>query len=214
MMMAANHDNATLRTLPATPTSRDDIRRRMRRQRRAVSRHDAREAAQALALQLQGTALFRRSKHIAVYLPNDGEMDLTPLIERAWTMGKHCYLPVLSPAFHNRLWFARYLPDTPLVPNRFRIPEPVARWREARPAWSLDLILTPLVAFDDSGNRLGMGGGFYDRTLAYLLRREHWQQPQLLGVAYAFQQVGQLPHAPWDVPLHGVITDTDLHRFA
>ncbi len=219
--MAATEETATFfpHLVPPLPAhvpagSRNDIRRHMRRQRRGLSHHQARLASQALAQRLQGTALFRRSDHIAFYLPNDGEMDLTPLIERAWAMGKHCYLPVLSPAFHNRLWFARYLPDTPLAPNRFRIPEPPMHWRSARPAWSLDLILTPLVAFDECGNRLGMGGGYYDRTLAYLLHREHWRQPQLLGVAYAFQQVAQLPHAPWDVPLHGVATDAALHRFA
>ncbi|PKM46594.1 MAG: 5-formyltetrahydrofolate cyclo-ligase [Gammaproteobacteria bacterium HGW-Gammaproteobacteria-1] len=195
------------------PTSRDDIRRQMRRRRRALSRAEARQAARALARQLGNSTLFLRSRHIAFYLANDGEMDLMPLIERAWAMGKHCYLPVLSPTFHNRLWFARFLPDTALAPNRFRIPEPLGRGHELRPAWSIDLMLTPLVAFDGIGNRLGMGGGFYDRTLAYLLRRDCWHKPELMGIAYEFQRQDRLPHAPWDVPLHGVATDQALHRF-
>lgn len=187
--------------------SRDGIRRQMRQRRRALPATVRRHAAHALARHLGGSALFRRSRHIAFYLPNDGEMDLTPLIERAWAMGKHCYLPVLSPTFHNRLWFARYLPQTPLLPNRFGIPEPKRWWRSARPVWSIDLVLTPLVAFDRSGNRLGMGGGFYDRTLAYLPLRQHWRKPLLLGIAYEFQRTEQLPHAPWDVPLDGIATD-------
>jgi len=192
-------------------TTRDAIRRQMRQQRRALSAAESRRAAAALSQHLGNSALFRRSDHIAFYLANDGELDLRPLIERAWDMGKTCYLPVLSPAFHNRLWFARYEQDTPLVENCFHIPEPAARWREARPAWALDLVLTPLVAFDLAGNRLGMGGGFYDRTLAYLRRRKVWHQPHLMGIAHEFQRVASLPHAPWDVPLHGIATDCALY---
>lgn len=171
-------------------------------------------ASRALARCLTASPLFRRSDHIAFYLPNDGEIDLRPVIERAWAMGKHCYLPVLSPAFHNRLWFARYLPDTRLAPNQFHIPEPVSRWREMRPAWALDLVLTPLVAFDCQGNRLGMGGGFYDRTLAFLQQRQCWRRPLLVGTAYEFQRVTALPQQPWDVPLQAVVTEAAWHDCA
>jgi 5-formyltetrahydrofolate cyclo-ligase len=197
---------------PAPPPDRNAIRREMRRRRRALAPADRREAAQALARQLGTSPLFLRSEHIAFYLANDGEMDLMPLIRRAWAMGKRCYLPVLSPAFHNRLWFAPYRPDTPLRHNQFRIAEPALGWRSMRPAAAIDLVLTPLVAFDAAGNRLGMGGGFYDRTLAYLLHRTHWRKPLLIGTAYAFQQVAQLPCAAWDVPLHGIATEQRLFR--
>lgn len=197
--------------LAASP-DRNVIRQGMRRRRRALSPADRHEAAQALARQLGNSTLFLRSEHIAFYLANDGEMDLTPLIRRAWAMGKQCYLPVLSPAFHNRLWFAPYHPGTPLRRNPFRILEPALSWRAMRPATTIDLMLTPLVAFDAAGNRLGMGGGFYDRTLAYLQHRNHWRKPLLIGTAYAFQQVAQLPHAPWDVPLHGIATEQRLFR--
>ncbi|GAB4302077.1 MAG: 5-formyltetrahydrofolate cyclo-ligase [Thiohalomonadaceae bacterium] len=198
----------------AAPPDRNAIRRQMRRQRRALSPAARRAAALALARQLGNSALFLRSEHIAFYLANDGEVDLQPLIERAWAMGKQCYLPVLSPAFHNRLWFAPYHPDTPLRSNQFRILEPALSWHAMRPASAIDLMLTPLVAFDAAGNRLGMGGGFYDRTLAYLQHRNHWRKPLLIGTAYEFQQVTQLPHAAWDVPLHGVATEQALYRCA
>jgi 5-formyltetrahydrofolate cyclo-ligase len=190
---------------------RNALRREMRRRRRALTPLAQQQAASALARQLGRHPLFLRSRHIAFYLPNDGEMDLTPLIARAQAMGKRCYLPVLSPLYHNRLWFAPYHPESPLLLNRFGIPEPAADWSMMRPAWSLDLVLTPLVAFDEGGNRLGMGGGYYDRTLAYLNRRRHWRKPHLLGTAYSFQQVETLPHAPWDVPLHGIATETRIH---
>ena len=189
---------------------RNALRREMRRQRRALTPQQRRQAALALERRLGSHPLFLRSRHIAFYLPNDGEMDLRPLIERAQAMGKQCYLPVLSPLYHNRLWFAPYHPESELVLNRFGIPEPAVNWSGMRPAWTLDLVLTPLVAFDSAGNRLGMGGGYYDRTLAYLMRRRHWRKPHLLGTAYAFQQVKRLPHEPWDVPLHGIVTDSSL----
>ena len=182
----------------------------MRQQRRALSPQHRRYAAQALERRLGRHPLFQRSRHIAFYLPNDGEMDLTPLIHRAQAMGKRCYLPVLSPLYHNRLWFAPYHHNCELVLNRFGIPEPIANWADMRPAWTLDLVLTPLVAFDSAGNRLGMGGGYYDRTLAYLARRRHWRKPHLLGTAYAFQQVKHLPYEPWDIPLHGIVTESSL----
>jgi 5-formyltetrahydrofolate cyclo-ligase len=186
---------------------RNALRREMRQQRRSLSVQQQRNASHALTRQLARHPLFLHSRHIAFYLPNDGEMDLSPLIARASAMGKQCYLPVLSPLYHNRLWFAPYHGESLLQRNRFGIPEPEAKWSQMRPAWSLDLILTPLVAFDGEGNRLGMGGGYYDRTLAYLTRRRHWRKPHLLGTAYTFQQVELLPHAPWDVPLHAIATE-------
>jgi 5-formyltetrahydrofolate cyclo-ligase len=195
--------------LPAK-TERNELRRRMRQQRRALTPQQQRDAALALDRLIGRHPLFLRSRHIAFYLPNDGEMDLSPLIERALAMGKRCYLPVLSPLYHNRLWFAPYDARSELLLNRFGIPEPAANWSLMRPAWSLDLVLTPLVAFDASGNRLGMGGGYYDRTLAYLARRQHWRKPHLLGTAYAFQQVETLPYESWDVPLQGIATEESV----
>lgn len=193
--------------------ARNTLRRELRRQRQALSVQQQQAAALSLDRVLGRHSLFLRSRHIAIYLPNDGEMDLTPLLQRALAMGKKCYLPVLSPIYHNRLWFAPYDGSNRMELNRFGIPEPAANWSQMRPVWTLDLILTPLVAFDDHGNRLGMGGGFYDRTLAYLTRRRHWRKPQLLGTAHAFQQVDRLPHESWDIPLQGVVTEKELLYF-
>lgn len=194
--------------------SRDELRRAMRRRRRALSSQERAQRSHALARHLVHHPLLLGSRRIACFLPNDGEVDLRPLIARLWEMGKRCYLPVLSPLFHNRLWFAPYYPDSPMGDNRFGIPEPRGGLRELVGPRALDLILTPLVAFDLHGNRLGMGGGFYDRTLAYLPQRQYWMRPHLLGVAFGFQQVATVPAAVWDVPLAGVATDEGVYRFA
>lgn len=193
-------------------SDRNAIRREMRHRRRSLSPREHLHRSRSLVRLLAGSSLFHRSRHIALYLPNDGEVDLRPMAERIWAAGKRCYLPVLSPAFHNRLWFTRYTPDTPLVDNCFGIPEPERHWRHTRPTWALDLILAPLVAFDAAGNRLGMGGGFYDRTLAYLSRRRIWTKPRLFGVAFDFQRTAEaLPCEPWDVPMDGVVTDRGFY---
>lgn len=185
----------------------------MRNRRQSLVPCERATRSAALAREMATTELFRRYRHIAFYLPNDGEVDLSPLISRAMAVGKRCFLPVLSPIFHNRLWFAPYDNDTWLTLNRFGIPEPAINWSSMRHPWSLDLILAPLVAFDERGNRLGMGGGFYDRTLAYLRHRKHWRKPLLIGVAYDFQQVHSLPAEPWDVPLDGILTEAGLRLF-
>jgi 5-formyltetrahydrofolate cyclo-ligase len=111
------------------------------------------------------------------------------------------------------LWFTPYAADSELVQNRFGIPEPRVLPRRRVPPWRLDLILVPLVGFDSAGNRLGMGGGFYDQTLAFLQRRSHWRKPRLLGIAYDFQQLDQLPAEPWDIPLDGIATESRIHLF-
>ncbi len=194
--------------------SRSDQRRQLRARRCALSERERLKRSDALCRRLSRQALFRTSSRIAVYLPQDGEVETRALIELCWSTGKQVYLPVLVPFLDNRLWFARYRADSALVSNRYAIPEPEVVHRERIAAQALDLVLTPLVGFDLNGNRLGMGGGFYDRSFAFLLDRKHWRKPRLIGLAYEFQQLPSLPAQPWDVPLAAVATDTGFYRFA
>ena len=197
----------------STPSvSRSVLRNRLREQRRGLSAEQQRRAALCLDRIVGHSALFRRSRHIAFFLANDGELDPRILLQRAWRMGKICYLPIITPA--KSLWFAAYEPGDPVVPNRFGIPEPTRAGLSRVPARVLDLILTPLVAFDDRGHRLGMGSGFYDRTLSFLRHRHAWRKPHLLGIAHELQHLAALQSAPWDVPLDGVATDQDLYLFS
>ena len=191
------------------PAERRALRREMRRRRRALGASDRREAARALANRLAGDRWFINSRTIAVYLPNDGEISLLPLVARAWSMGKRTYLPKL---FGPRLWFLPFHPQTVFAGNRFSIPEPVAPARRRIRPMSLDLVLFPLVAFDRAGNRLGMGGGYYDRTFEAVRRRTVRQGPKLVGVAYELQKVDALPAADWDVPLDAIATECAIRR--
>lgn len=188
------------------PQLKKNLRARIREKRRNLSEREQQIAGQQLARLMSRQLVFIRSRHIAFYLPNDGEIDPSFLLELAVAAGKQVYLPLLHPLAHNRMGFVRWNPGDALIPNRYGIPEP--RWRSSIPPWLLDIVFMPLVAFDDHGNRLGMGGGFYDRTFA-----PSFSKPMLIGLAHHFQRTDRLPTEPWDVPLHGIATDQSLSLY-
>ncbi|WP_027857479.1 5-formyltetrahydrofolate cyclo-ligase [Marinobacterium jannaschii] len=187
--------------------TRQALRRSIRSKRRALTPLQQRQAANRLCKQLRKLPAFLNAQHIAVYLPNDGEIDLQPLIRLCWQLGKKTYLPVLHPVKHNSLWFVPYSAKTRLVKNIYKIPEPVVLGEPKQPIWALDLVLLPLVAFDADGNRMGMGGGYYDRTFAFKTRLGANWGPRLLGMAHELQRVDKLAVASWDIPLTGIVTD-------
>lgn len=194
-----------------TGMSRVQLRREMRRRRRQLSPVQQKRAAHNLLRQVKSLPQFLRARRIAVYLANDGEINPEPVIEQIRKMGKTCYLPVLQPLVVNRLWFVRYDHATPMTHNRFGIPEPRMkgfsdRQRNRSHARDLDLVLFPLVAFDEKGGRMGMGGGFYDRTFAFTRQRRS-ARPALVGLAHECQKVDALPVESWDIRLQGVVTD-------
>ena len=192
------------------------LRREKRALRQALSPATQQRHSQAILTQLIKDRNYRNADRIACYLANDGEVDPYPIIEHAWFLGKTVYLPILSPlklsssesSLKNQLYFAPYKANSQLRLNRFNIPEPVcnpSQWKTAR---QLDLLLVPLVAFDANGNRMGMGGGFYDRSLAYLKHRQYWKKPRLIGLAHECQKVDKLNVESWDIPLGQIISET------
>lgn len=189
-----------------------DLRIRIRRARRNLDSRTRKAYSEQLASQLCSWPGFLYSKRIACYIAVDGEMDPAPLLHLAYAMGKSVYLPVLVPFCENRLWFAPWQPGCKMAPNKFGIPEPLTSRRSMINATALDLVLTPLVAFDDHCNRIGMGGGYYDRTFAFLRHRIHWQKPRLLGIAYELQKIRPINPQAWDVPLYGVATEETIYR--
>jgi len=194
-------------TKPATT-----IRTEMRQRRQALVDDEREQASAAICSHILRSPLFMRARRIALFLPNDGEIDISPLLHTAWQRKKHCFLPVLS-AHGKKLFFAPVTPESSMRNNQFGIPEPVALKRAIHMPRQLDLVLTPLVAFDKSGNRIGMGGGYYDRSFGFLRRHQHWLQPRLVGIGYDFQQVRQIPSQAWDVPLTGAFTEQGYYKF-
>lgn len=193
--------------------SRGQLRQYLRKQRRDLSVEQQQQAADNLALNLLTNPDLHRARHVAVYLPNDGEIDPHVYLEAARGKGIRFYLPVLHPIHEGRLVFSPYDDGVELTANRFGIPEPAFSTGLRRPAWALDAVLFPLVGFDEQGERLGMGGGFYDRTFAFSRIRPRLA-PKLIGLAHDFQKIDKLPTEPWDVPLHSVVTDRRRYRFS
>lgn len=187
------------------------LRQLMRQRRRAVDPRQARAAAQRMLRLAMHHRLLLRARRLGFYLPMAEEIDLLPLINAALWLNRECYLPVVPHRAARPLWFSRLTPLPRWYRNRFGIHEHASPLRVR--ARQLDLLFLPLVAFDQAGNRLGMGGGFYDATLAYLRHRRVFHRPKLIGVAYDFQRVDALPREPWDVPLDAVLTDRQLYRF-
>ena len=184
------------------------LRQSIRQKRRAVTAEEAASCAEHLARNICSHRLVTNSRHIATYLAADGEIDPWPLTHKLWSSGKTLYLPVLAPFSRQRLWFARYTPGDALAANRYGIPEPVVR--ELIKPWALDLILTPLVAFDTTGHRIGMGGGYYDRSFAF--RKDPARRtPVLIGVAHELQKVDHIEPESWDVRLDRIVTDRDVY---
>ncbi|MBO8135820.1 5-formyltetrahydrofolate cyclo-ligase [Dickeya fangzhongdai] len=195
--------------LSSVAALRQQIRQQVRQRRRALNREQqAAFAAQAAERAMAHPRLGDASR-VALFLSFDGELDTRPLIDALWQRQKQVYLPVLHPFCSGHLLFLRYAPDTELVWNRLRIQEPRLDVRQVLPVEQLDVLLTPLVAFDAAGQRLGMGGGFYDRTL------QHWRSrgPYPIGLAHDCQQVDVLPAESWDVPLPEIITPSRSWRW-
>lgn len=186
---------------------RNSLRNEFRQRRRTLTPAQQLRAAQRLLIKLAPHPWLRRAQRIAFYLANDGEIDPAPLLHLAMRQHKEVYLPVVNPRTRT-MRFRRYFRGDRLHRNLFGIGEPPPQ-RPTLVAAQLDLILMPLVAFDRHGNRLGMGGGFYDRAFAGLNNNG----PRRLGLAHHLQEVRALPKADWDVPLHAVATDNAVTLF-
>lgn len=189
-------------------TSRRHIRQSIRHTRNSLTPQEQHQAATDLVLQCANDPYIQKAKSVAIYLSVDGEINTSLLIDWLWQQGKSVTLPVIHPFSKGHLLFLEYNKDTPLILNKYQILEPKLDKTQVVPVNQLDVIITPLVAFDHLGNRLGMGGGYYDRTLV------NWEQnqtgPMPIGIAHACQQVDVLPIESWDVSLSRIITPKQI----
>lgn len=149
-------------------------------------------------------AAFKKAKQIALYHAVHGEVDLHTLWQVALEEKKTCYFPVLKEDL--TLLFLPADKDTPWVKNRFGIAEPQGSEKLALSPDAFDIIFIPLLGFDEYGTRIGMGAGYYDRTLA------HKNLPFLAGIAYDFQRVDYIKPDYWDIPLAATITEQAIYR--
>lgn len=182
-----------------------DIRRSISVTRAALDVNSIRHASLAIETRLINLPIFLNALRVALYVPTHGEVDILALTT---TLDKQFYLPRMTA--QRTLEFAHYVPGQSLINNRYGIAEPHDTSPRIDPA-TLDLVIVPLVAFDPRANRMGRGSGYYDRTFAFLREAGGTPPPHLVGVAYEFQKVAALTPEAWDVPLHHVITETQLY---
>ena len=185
-----------------------ELRKQLKRKRSLLSSKQRHVWSTQAVQQLSRQRCFKAARNIALYLPVRGEIDPTAL--RNYTHPEQrFFLPILSLSKNSKLVFVEWNRSTRFKLNRFKIPEPLLGSSQILSAAQLDLVVMPLVAFDTEGNRLGMGGGFYDRSFA-IKRVRNFSQPFLLGFAYPFQQVIKLECQAWDIPLNASCTPDGL----
>jgi len=178
-----------------------ELRRQLRQLRKSIDEKTRKEDGQKILHQCQRNGLFENAKHIAIFTPNDGEIETEDTIKFLKNNGCFVYLPILV---EEKLKFAEI--GEHFRKNRFGIDEPIHT--PIMGAKQMDLIFMPLVGFDKNKNRLGMGGGFYDKTLSFKLKSKNYQAPKLFGLAFDCQEVDYLDSKPWDVPVDGIVTPT------
>jgi 5-formyltetrahydrofolate cyclo-ligase len=182
---------------------KNSLRDTLKAKRSELNTEFKQQAAASITKCIQSLEVYKEAKHIALYQAFRGEVDLTPLWHASINLEKTCYFPTLNedktlsfiPASHDTLWFK----------NKYGILEPDVGEPDLIDIGDLDILFAPLLGFDANGNRLGMGAGYYDRTLAGV-------KPQLLaGIAYDFQKIATLHPNDWDVPLDLTITERKIY---
>jgi 5-formyltetrahydrofolate cyclo-ligase len=176
-------------------SERAPLRKALRAARRGIPAAQSAAAGHAVARILANTHWLKPGRRVAVYASLPEELPTQPILQLLAERGCMAYLPRITS------WRARRMRFEPVSPGA------------PRAAHFLDLILLPLVGFDSEGRRLGMGGGFYDRALAYRARRRHWRGPKFIGIAFELQRVQKLEPTAHDIDLDGVITERGLQLF-
>lgn len=196
------------------------LRKNMRGQRLRLSPYAQRQAAQAIVSRIRLQPLWVNAKKVGLYLDAFGEVPTHRLIAHCFAMGKSVYLPVVRHKGQPLRWARvsrQQWESRRLTRHYFGMHQPYAQ--RGVTVRDFDCVVMPLLAVDSAGHRLGMGGGFYDRTLAYTTRMPHKGnspqrcKPYRIGLAYDFQRVAALPTSPWDVGLNALLTPTAYLHF-
>jgi len=194
--------------------ARSKLRKAMREARQTLSIKEQQYASELVLQRLSTYPKIQSAQTVALYLANDGELDLKYFIHWCWQQNKQLYLPVIHPFSKGNLLFIEYNENTPMKRNSYGIFEPKLDKTKVIPILQLEVLLTPLVAFDNLGNRLGMGGGFYDRTLSsWYNNLETATKLSPIGIAHNCQKVDSIQNESWDIPIPEIITPNQSFKF-
>jgi 5-formyltetrahydrofolate cyclo-ligase len=193
-----------MKRVPNFKQEKAELRKSIRRRRSALTAEERRTLDELINRHLLDYASRARPGTIAAFAAFDGEPDVEPALRQLDADGVRLALPVIEEGTgRSTIGFRQWLPASQMAPNRYGIPEPVGTL-ELRLS-EIDLALLPLVAWDESGGRLGMGASFYDRLFEPFAALA---KPLRMGVAYEIQKADHLPLDPWDVRLHSVLTES------
>lgn len=179
------------------------LRREAHAIRAGLSEEDRADAAKAVAQHFFESIAYAPEDVIAGYWRIRDELDCQPILIRLMDSGQKVLLPVVQgdeQPLDLRVWEA----DAPLYEAGFGTLAP----SDLAPRAAPDVVLMPLLGFDNQGTRLGYGGGYYDRTLAVLPKK-----PMLIGLAFAAQELSFVPREDHDVPLDAVVTENGARFF-
>lgn len=191
-------------------------RQKFRSLRNELSLNRQEDNALQVSDQIVHRLFFLKAKNIGFYLANDSELDASPLMAAAFSLKKKCFLPRVTSRHEKNsgtwLKFQHYDAfETRLRLGRYGIPEPEYNPSTLIRSCMLDLVFIPLVAFDATGSRMGMGKGYYDRTFAK--NRLRWRQPLMVGLAHSVQETAHLQRNVWDVPMDMIVTESQFLSF-
>ena len=185
-----------------------NLRTRIKQKREQLSSENVDQLGGAIFRNLLDSNILEDKSRIAIYYSVNNEVATMQIIKHLWTKDKELFLPIIK---SNQLVFGSYNSGDNLSNNKFDIPEPTTQREELITADVLDLVIVPLVAFDSDCNRLGMGGGYYDRALAFKKTSSKTSSPLLIGLAYELQKVNILEMNSWDIPMDGIISESKTY---
>lgn len=202
-------------------TKKQALRRQLRRERMIAAKSFSSAASLNLAQTIQRLRPYQGAKHIAVYLPVNHEFPTQAIIKNNIKRNKYTYIPRITSIHSKKMLFVplytkntQRIKQLKLTKNVYGILEPQAKYRgKHKAAQALDIIFMPLLGFNQQGERLGMGGGYYDRVLWFKNTFKYKKKPLLIGLAYNAQNSTDIETEKWDVALDAVITEDSLLRF-
>jgi len=175
-----------------------DFRKKALGARREMSAEKRARASEIICKKVTSSREFLSASLIACYLPMHDEVDTRLIIEHAWRANKRIFVPITRN--NGEMFFREIRPDTTLQRNQMSIWEPQSG--DFISPRELQLVITPTVAFDTYGHRIGMGGGYYDRCFSFLRHRKYWIKPKLAGVAFKCQEIEEITPNTWDIRLY------------
>lgn len=195
-----------------SPPDVKSIRAVIRDLRRSISKPQRAAASARICQFVREMELFKSAKMIGGFLAFDGEADPLGAMIHAHQMQQKVFVPIIV-GKSKPLVFAPWTPGCPMKNNSFGIAEPDVSHDQCVAADQLDFVITPLVAFDEKRHRIGVGGGYYDRSFAFLIPDDQRadsspERPtRLVGFAFELQRVEKIVAQPWDVSLDAVATE-------